>query len=72
MAMSRRRRRSAQAWGELVKRQEASGLSAQAFCGREQISARVFYRWRARLRARQRAGFGFSDAGITLVWALAL
>ncbi len=52
MAESVRQRRSAQAWGELVKRQMASGLSAQAFCRSEGINAWVFYRWRAQLRAR--------------------
>jgi putative transposase len=51
MTESVRQRRGAQAWGELVKRQEASGVSAQAFCRRERISAWVFYRWRTRLRA---------------------
>ncbi|MGH7189911.1 MAG: IS66 family insertion sequence element accessory protein TnpA [Acetobacteraceae bacterium] len=50
MAESGRQRRNAQAWDELVKRQNASGLSAQAFCRREGISAWMFYRWRSRLR----------------------
>lgn len=52
MTESVRQRRSAQAWGELVRRQKASGLSGQAFCRREGINAWVFYRWRARLRAQ--------------------
>jgi hypothetical protein len=43
------RRRSADAWRELVSRQERSGLSVQAFCRREGISAWSLYSWRSRL-----------------------
>jgi len=51
MTESGRQRRSARAWGEIVKQQKASGLSVQAFCRREGISAWTLYGWRSRLRA---------------------
>jgi putative transposase len=47
MERSRRRRRSAAAWHELVERFAGSGLTVTAFCRREAISAASFYRWRA-------------------------
>jgi len=53
MAESVRQGRGAQAWGELVKRQRASGLSVSAFCRREGINAWTFYGWRSRLRSAQ-------------------
>jgi hypothetical protein len=37
------RRRSAEAWREIVSRQERSGVSVQAFCEREGISAASLY-----------------------------
>jgi transposase-like protein len=43
------RRRSEQAWRELVARQAQSGLSVAAFCQREGISAWSLYDWRKRL-----------------------
>ncbi|MGH8142521.1 MAG: IS66 family insertion sequence element accessory protein TnpA [Steroidobacteraceae bacterium] len=46
-----RRRRSEQAWSELVRQQSQSGLSVQAFCRREGLNAWTFYGWRSRLRA---------------------
>ncbi len=45
-------RRSAETWRELVARQAHSGLSVQAFCARERLSAWTFYGWRSRLRKR--------------------
>jgi hypothetical protein len=33
-------------WRELVERQSASGLSARAFCRREELSEASFYAWR--------------------------
>lgn len=53
MAENGRQRRSAQAWGELIKQQKASGLSVPAFCGREGISPWTLYGWRSRLRSGQ-------------------
>jgi putative transposase len=53
MAENGRQRRNAQTWGELVKQQEASGLSVPAFCRREGISAWTLYGWRSRLRSGQ-------------------
>jgi transposase-like protein len=44
-------RRSAEAWREIVLRQERSGVSVQAFCEREGISAASLYGWRSRLGA---------------------
>ncbi len=43
------RRRSAKAWRRMLARFEASGLTAVAFCEREGISSKSFYRWRLRL-----------------------
>jgi hypothetical protein len=68
------RRRSAKAWRRMLARFEASGLTAVAFCEREGISSKSFYRWRLRLGgvdqslvpnaagARNTAG-GFIDLG---------
>ena len=53
MVRSGQQQRSAQAWGELVKQQKASGLSVPAFCRREGISAWTLYGWRSRLRSGQ-------------------
>jgi putative transposase len=45
-----RERRSESAWREIVSRQAESGLSVQAFCGREGIKAASLYGWRSRLQ----------------------
>ena len=45
------RRRSEQTWRELVAQQVGSGLSVQAFCGREHLNVNTFYGWRSKLRA---------------------
>ena len=45
-------RRSVEVWRELVARQDRSGLSVQAFCRQERLSAWTFYGWRSRLRKR--------------------
>jgi Transposase len=39
-------------WRLRIQRQSASGLSIAAFCRREGLSARLFYSWRSRLKAR--------------------
>jgi hypothetical protein len=36
-------------WRDRIRRQEASGLSANQFCARECCSASAFYRWKQRL-----------------------
>jgi hypothetical protein len=46
----RRQRRTAAAWRDLLERQAKSGLSVEAFCGREDINKGSFYVWRSRLR----------------------
>ncbi len=43
-----RRRRGAQAWRGVLARFEESGLTGVAFCEREGISSKSFYRWRTR------------------------
>jgi hypothetical protein len=43
------------AWGEVVARQGASGLTVREFCRREGLSAWSLYEWRSRLRARREA-----------------
>jgi hypothetical protein len=50
-----RQRRDAEAWGELVSRQARSGLSVQAFCRREGVSAWSLYSWRSRLGATRQS-----------------
>ena len=41
------RRRSEQTWRDLVAQQVGSGLSVQAFCGREHLDVNTFYGWRS-------------------------
>ena len=40
------RRRSEQTWRDFVAQQVGSGLSVQAFCGREHLDVNTFYGWR--------------------------
>jgi len=40
-----------QAWRELLRRFDASGISVGEFCERERLSKSTFQRWRARLTA---------------------
>jgi hypothetical protein len=44
--MQTTKRRSAQAWGEVVARFAQSGLTEAAFCEREGLIPRLFHRWR--------------------------
>jgi hypothetical protein len=39
-------------WRQRIQRQSVSGLSIAAFCRREGLSARLFYAWTGRLKAR--------------------
>ncbi|MCP5307654.1 MAG: IS66 family insertion sequence element accessory protein TnpB [Zoogloeaceae bacterium] len=48
---SRRARRSAAEWRQVLSRFVGSGLAVEAFCNREGISDTSFYRWRSRLGA---------------------
>jgi putative transposase len=48
---SRRARRSADEWRQVLSRFVGSGLAVEAFCNREGISDTSFYRWRSRLGA---------------------
>jgi putative transposase len=48
--MGRRERRGRRQWEEVVRAQEKSGLSVQAFCLRESVGTASFYTWRRRLR----------------------
>ena len=52
------RRRSEQTWRELVAQQVGSGLSVQAFCGREHLNVNTFYGWRSKLQARTAVSAG--------------
>jgi putative transposase len=49
MEKVRQRRYSAKLWRQMLTRFEDSGLTAIAFCEREGISSKSFYRWRLRL-----------------------
>lgn len=42
-------------WGEVVKQQEASGLSVAAYCRQEGIQRSQFFAWRRRLRDRDQS-----------------
>jgi putative transposase len=44
-----KRRRGVDGWRALLGRFAGSGLTVQAFCQREAISAVSFYRWRSQL-----------------------
>lgn len=54
MEKIRQERRSASAWDEIVTRQRQSGLSVQAFCEQEGVTAASFYVWRSRLHREAR------------------
>jgi hypothetical protein len=41
-------------WRLIFEEQEASGLSARAFCKRDGISESMFYGWRSKIAARDR------------------
>lgn len=47
MERIRRRHRGSAAWGELLRRHEASGETVSAFCRREGLSVNSFRRWQA-------------------------
>ena len=44
--MQTTKRRSAQAWREVVARFAQSGLTEEAFCEREGLGPKLFHRWR--------------------------
>jgi len=46
--MQTTKRRSAQAWREVVARFAQSGLTEEAFCEREGLGAKLFHRWRTK------------------------
>jgi putative transposase len=54
--MQTTKRRSAEAWRDMVARFAQSGLTEAAFCDGEGISPKLFHRWRMkRVRAMPRA-----------------
>lgn len=69
MEKTTRRRLSAKAWPGMLARFEESGLTAVAFCDREGISSKSFYRWRLRLRGS--ASQGAADKGTSVTSAAA-
>lgn len=46
--MQETKRRSAQAWREVVARFSQSGLTEEAFCEREGLGVKLFHRWRVK------------------------
>ena len=46
--MQETKRRSAQAWREIVGRFGRSGLSEEAFCENEGLNRQLFHRWRCK------------------------
>lgn len=65
MEKTTRRRLGAKAWPGMLARFEESGLTAVAFCEREGISSKSFYRWRLRLRGSASRGAAGKDASVT-------
>ena len=53
----RKARRSAAAWGEVLKRFERSGMTVLDFCAAERCSVTSFYQWKRRLRKLKTASF---------------
>jgi hypothetical protein len=53
MQRSKRGRRGAQGWGEVLARCAQSGLTVQAFCDGEGLSTASLYRWRSILKGAQ-------------------
>ena len=51
MERNKRRRLNVQAWGEVLRRFDASGEAVNQFCEREGVSTSSFHRWRSRLTA---------------------
>jgi transposase-like protein len=49
----------------MIARFEESGLTAIAFCEREGISSKSFYRWRLRLRGSASQGERVKEASVT-------
>lgn len=75
--MQETRRRSAQAWREMVGRFGQSGLSEEAFCEGEGINRKLFHRWRckrsmapARVLADKGAPISKAPAGFVDLGAL--
>jgi transposase-like protein len=52
--MKRRKRRGKKEWEIIIGEQEASGLTAYAFCRKHSLGAESFYRWRKRLSKNPR------------------
>lgn len=50
-AIKRRRRLSAQAWRDVLRRFDGAGTSVAEFCKREGVCESSFHRWRSRLVA---------------------
>jgi hypothetical protein len=50
--MEKNKRRDRAQWSEIIAAQEASGLSARAFCAERGIGLWGFYDWRQRLREK--------------------
>lgn len=48
-AIKKRRRLSAQAWREVLRRFDGAGKSVAEFCKREGVCQSSFHRWRSRL-----------------------
>ena len=76
--MQTTKRRSAEIWGAMVGRFAQSGLTEEAFCESEGVSAKLFHRWRmkrgkamrraivdkpARVAASPASAAGFVDLG---------
>jgi transposase-like protein len=47
--MERRKRKNGEEWARIVREQERSGMTAAAFCRRENVRLSSFYHWKRRL-----------------------
>ena len=63
-AKKRRVYRSEESWREIIRNQEQSGLSQEAFCQREKIAESRLHTWRKKLgyiRRKKQASVGFVE-----------
>ncbi|MDE0421014.1 MAG: IS66 family insertion sequence element accessory protein TnpB [Gammaproteobacteria bacterium] len=58
VATGKRVQRTAAQWRSIMARQEASGLTCEAFCAAEGIGRSAFWRWRRRLADEEAASAG--------------
>jgi hypothetical protein len=61
MRTSDKARPRREVWRELIRRQQASGLSVRAFCQQRAVQENAFYLWRKRLAENEPARFALVE-----------